>query len=38
MELTNKKRQEIEELIYKFFDTLESSKTNSDHYKSIFAK
>jgi hypothetical protein len=38
MELTNKKRQEIEELIYKFFDALDPSKTNSDHYKSIFAK
>lgn len=38
MELTKKKREEIEALIYKVFDTIDSSKTNSEHYKQLFSK
>lgn len=38
MQLTSKKRQEIEALIYRVFDALDSTKTNSEHYKNIFAK
>jgi hypothetical protein len=33
----NKKRKEAEELIYKVFDTVDKTKTNSDYYKQIFA-
>lgn len=36
-EINNKLRKEIEEVIYKFFDTLDKTKTNSEKYKSIFA-
>ena len=34
----NPKRQQAEELIYKIYDTVDPSKTNSDYYRSIFAK
>lgn len=37
-DLTKKQRQEIEALIYSVFDTLDKTKTNSEHYKKIFAK
>lgn len=33
-----KQRKEAEELIYKVFDALDSSKTNSDYYRQIFSK
>lgn len=33
----NKQRQEAEELIYKIYDTVDPSKTNSDYYRKIFA-
>ena len=33
----NKKRQQAEELIYKVFDTVDPSKTNSDYYRKIFS-
>ena len=33
----NKQRQQAEELIYKIYDILDDSKTNSDYYKKIFA-
>jgi hypothetical protein len=33
----NKKRQQAEELIYKVFDTVDKSKTNSDYYRKIFS-
>ena len=35
--ITKKQRQEAEALIYKFFDTLDKTKTNSNHYKEMFA-
>lgn len=34
----NQKRKQAEELIYKTFDAVDKSKTNSDYYKKIFAK
>ena len=33
----NKQRQQAEELIYKIYDTVDPSKTNSDYYRKIFA-
>ena len=33
-----KDRQEIEELIYKVYDTIDKTHTNSDYYKNIFSK
>ena len=33
----NKQRDEAEELIYKIFDTVDPSKTNSDYYRKIFS-
>ena len=33
----NQKRQQAEELIYKVYDTIDPSKTNSDYYRKIFA-
>ena len=33
----NEKRQQAEELIYKIYDTVDPSKTNSDYYRKIFA-
>lgn len=33
----NQKRQQAEELIYKIYDTVDPSKTNSDYYRKIFA-
>lgn len=38
MELTNKKRQEVEAVIFEVFDAIDSSKTNSEHYKKLFSK
>ncbi len=38
VELSNKKRQEIEALIYKTFETLDKSKTNVEYYKEKFSK
>lgn len=38
VEITKKQRQEIEALIYSVFDTLDKTKTNSEHYKKIFSK
>lgn len=35
--ITKKQRQEAEELIYRFFDTLDKTKANSTHYKEMFA-
>lgn len=34
----NAKRQQAEDLIYKIYDTVDPSKTNSDYYRKIFAK
>jgi hypothetical protein len=34
----NKKRQQAEELIYKIYDTVDKTHTNSDYYKALFAK
>lgn len=33
-----KDRQEIEELIYKVYDTIDKTHTNSEYYKNIFSK
>ncbi len=38
MSIDNKKREEVENLIYKIFDTIDPSKTNSDYYREIFSK
>lgn len=35
--ITTKQRQEAEELIYKVFDSVDKSKTNSDYYRKIFS-
>lgn len=35
--ITKKQRAEVEELIYKFFDAVDKSHTNSDYYKKLFA-
>lgn len=37
MELTKKKREEIEALIFKVFDAIDPSKTNTEHYKQLFS-
>ena len=34
----NKQRQQAEELIYKVFDTVDKTHTNSDYYKQLFSK
>jgi len=36
-EMTNKLREEIENIIYTFFDKLDPTKTNSDYYKEKFS-
>lgn len=36
--IDNKLRQKIEAKIYEVFDTVDVSKTNSEHYKQIFSK
>lgn len=36
--ISKKQRQEIETLIYKVFDALDTTKTNSDHYKKLLSK
>ena len=36
-EMTNKLRAEVEKLIYDVMDALDKTKTNSEHYKAIFA-
>lgn len=33
----NKNRQQAEELIYKIYDTVDPTKTNSDYYRKLFA-
>ena len=38
MPITKKQRQEIEATIYSVFDTIDKTKTNSEHYKKLFAK
>jgi len=35
--ISNKDREEIELLIYKIFDTIDPSMTNSDYYRELFA-
>lgn len=37
-EVTPKLRKEMEAVIYKFFDTLDKTKSNSEKYKEIFSK
>lgn len=36
--MTDKKRKEIETLIYKIYDTVDKTKTNSNYYKDFFSK
>lgn len=36
--ISTKKRQEVENIIYKVFDTLDKTHTNSDYYREIFSK
>ncbi|MGL5750468.1 MAG: hypothetical protein ACRCXT_08080 [Paraclostridium sp.] len=36
--ITERQRKDIETLIYTIFDTIDKTKTNSDHYKEIFSK
>ena len=36
--IDNKLRKEIEAIIYKFFDKMDKSETNSEYYKNLFAK
>lgn len=35
MAITKKQRKECEELIYKYFDTLDKSKSNGDYYRTL---
>ena len=37
-EISPKLRKEVEAIIYQFFDILDKTKTNSEHYKKKFAK
>ena len=36
--IDNNKRKELEAIIYKFFDKMDKSETNSEYYKNLFAK
>ena len=36
--VTSQKREEVESLIYKVYDTVDPSHTNSDYYREIFVK
>lgn len=36
--IDSNKRKEVENLIYKVFDTVDKTKTNSDYYREIFSK
>lgn len=38
MAITKEKRKEMEDLIYKFFVTIDPSKVNAENYKSFFGK
>jgi len=38
MAITKEKRKEMEDLIYKFFATIDPSKVNAENYKSFFGK
>lgn len=37
MKITTKQRQEVENLVIEFFDTLDKSKVNSEYYKNLFS-
>lgn len=37
MAITKKQREQVEQLIIKYFDQLDKSKTNSDYYRKLFA-
>ena len=37
MSITKQQRNKCEQLIIKYFDALDKSKTNSDYYKKVFA-
>ena len=36
--ITKQQRTQVEELIYKIFDTIDKTKTNSDYYRDLFSK
>lgn len=36
--MTKKQREEVEELVIKYFDAVDKSHTNSDYYKKLFAE
>lgn len=36
--MTKKQREEVEELVIKYFDTVDKSHTNSDYYKKLFSE
>lgn len=36
--ITKKQREEVEELVIKYFDAVDKSHTNSDYYKKLFAE
>lgn len=36
--MTKAKREEVENLIYKVFDTIDNTHTNSDYYRELFSK
>lgn len=36
--ITNEQRKQVEELIYKTLDTIDTTQTNSDYYREIFSK
>ena len=36
--ITKQQRSQVEELVYKIFDTIDKTKTNSDYYRDLFSK
>ena len=36
--ITKQQRTQVEELVYKIFDTIDKTKTNSDYYRDLFSK
>lgn len=36
--VSDKKRKEVEEFVYKIFDTMDTTHTNSDYYRGIFSQ
>lgn len=36
--MTKEQREQVEELVIKYFDTVDKSHTNSDYYKKLFSE